>query len=64
VEVCVSRGVYAAARLRGKQREGSGRRKQMLALPDDVACIVTGGTGGLGLHGAKLLTRLGAPKLL
>ena len=36
----------------------------MLALPDDVACIVTGGTGGLGLHGAKLLTRLGAPKLL
>jgi hypothetical protein len=56
--------VYAAARLRGKQREGSGRRKQMLALPDDVACIVTGGTGGLGLHGAKLLTRLGAPKLL
>jgi len=62
-EVCVARGVHAAARLRGKRREAAGRGTQ-LALPDDVACIVTGGTGGLGLHGAKLLTRLGAPKLL
>ena len=33
VEVCVSRGVYAAARLRGKQREESGRGKQVSPNP-------------------------------